>query len=71
MAQQFEYCKLVGAQITYLGRDGLLEDKYDRALGEFQAWDRLEKEGWELVSVVIDAEGQQAAFFKRPFQART
>lgn len=70
MSQQFEHCKLVGDRITYLGRNGVFEDRRDRTLGEFQAWDRLEKDGWELVSVVIDAEGQQVAFFKRPVQAR-
>ncbi len=66
MAQRFEHCKLVGTRIIYLGRDGVFEDKYDRTGGEFRAWDRLEKEGWELVAVVTDANGQHVAYFKRP-----
>ena len=66
MAQRFEHCRLVGTRITYLGRDGIFEDKRDQVPGEFRAWDYLEKDGWELVSVVVGAEGQQVAYFKRP-----
>jgi hypothetical protein len=66
MTQRFEHCRLIGGRITYLGRDGLFEDKIDRKGNEFRAWDYLEKRGWELVSVVSDAEGQHVAYFKRP-----
>jgi hypothetical protein len=66
MAQRFEHCRLIGNRITYLGRAGIFEDKKDKTRGEFNAWDYLEKEGWELVSVVTDKDGQQVAYFKRP-----
>ncbi|GEM_PF-747732 len=65
MAQRFEHCKLVGTRIIYLGRDGLFEDKADRTGSDFQAWDHLEKQGWELVAVVNEKSGP-AAYFKRP-----
>ena len=66
MAQHFEHCRLTGARIVYLGRAGLFEDKDDKAGNEFQAWDHLEKEGWELVAVVNDDKGQPVAYFRRP-----
>lgn len=69
MAQRFEHCVLIDSRITYLGRAGAFEDKRDRALNEFRAWDYLEKEGWELVTVVVDENGQQVAYFKRPVGA--
>ena len=69
MAHQFEHCRLIGTQITYLGRDQVFENKHDRTWNEFRAWDLLEKEGWELVSVVADADGRHVAYFKRPLQA--
>lgn len=65
--QRFEHCKLEGTRIIYLGRAGVLEDKRDRPLNPFWAWDYLEKEGWELVTVVIEA-GEHVAYFKRPFE---
>ena len=64
--QRFEHCRLAGTRVTYLGRDGLFEDRKDRRAGEFRVWDYLEKEGWELVSVVADEEGQHVFYFKRP-----
>lgn len=66
--QRFEHCRLIGTRITYLGRAGILEDKSDQTRNEFRAWDYLEKEGWELVTVVTDENGQQVAYFKRPFE---
>jgi len=66
MAQRFEHCRLIGARITYLGRDGIFEDKRDKAGNEFTAWDYLEKGGWELVSVVTERDGQHVVYFKRP-----
>jgi len=65
MPQRFEHCRLIGTKITYLGRAGLFEDKDDQAGNEYKAWDYLEKEGWELVTVAIDKNGQQIAYFKR------
>jgi len=66
MAHRFEHCRLIGARITYLGRAGIFEDKRDQTWNEFSAWDHLEKEGWELVSVVANKDGQHVAYFKRP-----
>jgi hypothetical protein len=66
MAQRFEHCRLAGGKITYLGRTGVFEDKGDSVRNEAGAWDHLEKDGWELVSVVVDKDGQHAAYFKRP-----
>jgi len=68
MVQRFEHCRLIGTRITYLGRDGVFEDKTDATATEFRAWDYLEKLGWELVSVVADQDGQHVAYFKRPFE---
>ncbi|HLF25136.1 MAG TPA: hypothetical protein VJG32_02270 [Anaerolineae bacterium] len=66
MAQRFEHCRLAENKIAYLGRTGLFEDKGDSTRGEANAWDHLEKDGWELVSVVADKSGQHVAYFKRP-----
>jgi len=66
MAQRFEHCRLTGTKIAYLGRAGMFEDKGDQAGSEARAWDHLEKEGWELVSVAVDKSGEHAAYFKRP-----
>ena len=68
MAQRFEHCQLIGSKIVYLGRDGLFEAKRNQTWSEFSAWDFLEKESWELVSVVTDIKGVQIAYFKRPYQ---
>ena len=65
MAPKFEHCKLEGSRITYLGRAGAFEDKRDRTSNPFWAWDYLEKEGWELVTVLSEA-GEHVAYFKRP-----
>lgn len=65
MPQRFEHCKLEGNRITYLGRAGAFEDKRDRTSNPFWAWDLLEKDGWELVTVVV-VMGEQVAYFKRP-----
>ena len=67
MSQRFEHCKLEGTRITYLGRAGAFEDKRDRSLNPFWAWDHLEKEGWELVTVLAEA-GEHVAYFKRPVE---
>jgi len=65
MAQRFEHCRLLNNKIAYLGRAGIFEDKGDSAGSEAKAWDQLEKDGWELVTVVADKDGP-AAYFKRP-----
>ena len=68
MDQRFEHCRLHRSRITYLGRDGLFEDKSDRAGSEYAAWDFLEKQGWELVSATTDKNGAPTFYFKRPFK---
>jgi hypothetical protein len=65
MAKRFEHCRLIGNEIEYMGRVGVFSDKRDTSWGSKRAWDHLEKEGWELVSVVVDAEGRHVAYFKR------
>ena len=68
MTQRFEHCQLIGSKIVYLGRDGIFEAKRNQSWSQFSAWDFLEKEGWELVSVVSDKNGEQISYFKKPFQ---
>ena len=68
MPQRFEHCRLVDTRITYLGRDGIFEFKHDRARTEYNAWDYLEKKGWELVSVIVNQDGDTEAYFKRPVE---
>ena len=65
MAQQFEHCKLEGTRIRYLGSGGVFEINRAQSTDSFWAWHYLEKEGWELVSVLIEG-GEQVAYFKRP-----
>jgi len=68
MAQRFEHCRLIGTRIEYLGRAGLFEDKKDATGSEARAWDFLEKQGWELVTVVPGARSEPIAYFKRPIK---
>jgi hypothetical protein len=68
MAPRFEHCRLEGNKIYYMGRRGLFEDKRDSPISEHAAWDHLEEDGWELVSVVINQDNQPVAYFKRPFE---
>ena len=67
MSQRFEHCRLEGRRITYLGRAGAFEDRRDRSANRFWAWDFLEKEGWELVTVLLE-DGEHVAYFKRPVE---
>jgi hypothetical protein len=62
---KFEHCRLVGNRIKYLGRTGLLDDKKDTPLSEKRAWNRMERDGWELVSAVTNQEGEIEFYFKR------
>jgi hypothetical protein len=63
----WEYAKFYKGTIFWLAARGLFADKSD-AVGsdEAKAWSKLSEDGWELVSVVADADGQFAYFFKRP-----
>ncbi len=64
----FEYCKLYKNTIYWLAAHGMFADKNDPMGEEAKAWERLSKEGWELVSVVADDKGEFNYFFKRPAQ---
>lgn len=61
--QNWEHCVLAGKQITYLTK-GLFNK--DSKATEKGAWKELTDGHWELVSVVVDAEGEFNYFFKRP-----
>ena len=64
--QKWQHCQLHGNRVRFLGAARLFENKADAHLGERTAWSKLEDEGWELVSVVMDAEGEPVFYFKRP-----
>ena len=64
--QKWQHCKLEGNRVRFLGASGLFKDKADTHLSERSAWNKLEDEGWELVSVVPDPDGELIFFFKRP-----
>jgi hypothetical protein len=64
--QQYEHCRLTGNKIQYLGRVGLFEDRSDQPFTETRAWDFLEQEGWELVSVIVLEDSKPVHYFKRP-----
>jgi len=66
MARQWQHCKLEGSRVTFLGAAGVFENKADAHLGRRSAWSDLEDEGWELVSVVTDPEGELTFYLKRP-----
>lgn len=63
--QRWQHCKLEGHRVTFLGAAGVFENKADSHLGHRTAWSKLEDEGWELVSVVTDTEGESVFYFKR------
>jgi hypothetical protein len=66
--QQWEHAKLVGTRLTFLGA-GLAENRRDLHLSERGAWDTIRKDGWELVSVVVDPEiNELVHYFKRPWE---
>lgn len=64
--QRWQHCKLEGNRVSFLGAAGVLDNKSDAYVGERSAWKKLEEEGWELVSVVLDLEGVPVFYFKRP-----
>ncbi len=66
---RWQHCKLEGNRVEFLGAAGIFNNKADAHLGERAAWRRLEEEGWELVSVIANAEGEPVYFFKRPAPA--
>jgi hypothetical protein len=64
--QRWQHCRLKGNHIQFLGASGIFDNKGDAHLTERGAWNRLEEEGWQLVSAVADSEGEFVFFFKRP-----
>lgn len=66
MTQRWQYCKLEGSRVTFLGAAGVFDNKADAHLSKRSAWSKLEDEGWELVSAVSDPDGELVFFFKRP-----
>lgn len=65
--QRWEYGEMSGKTFKVLGKAILSKD---RSLTEHGAWNDLGNEGWELVSVVADAEGVFHYFFKRPVEEK-
>lgn len=65
--QRWEHCELVGKTVTVLGK-GMFRKQFK--LTERGAWDELGDKGWQLVSVVPDAEGELHYYFKRPIEPK-
>jgi hypothetical protein len=65
--QKWEYAEMVGKTVKLLGKR-LFRKEFN--LTERGAWDELGDEGWELVSVVADAQGEFHYFFKRPVEEK-
>jgi hypothetical protein len=71
MGQQWEYCKLsIDASRTVLIYCGRSEWLKPRAIGFYEAMERLGVAGWELVSVaqVNDGVVSSELYFKRPVE---
>jgi hypothetical protein len=64
--QKWEHCELKGNSVVVMSRGGLR--RKDTKLIEHNAWKSLEDDGWELVSVVTDQEGEFRYYFKRPVE---
>ena len=69
--QKWQHCRLQGNRVSFLGAARIFENKADSHLWERTAWSKLEDEGWELVSVVTDPDGEFVFYFKRPAPARS
>ena len=67
--QKWQHCKLEGSRVEFLGAAGVFDNKADSHLGERAAWNKLENDGWELVGVGSNPEGEFVFFFKRPVPA--
>jgi hypothetical protein len=64
--QKWQHCKLEGSKIHYLGAAGVFDNKADSRISQRTAWSMLENEGWELISAVMNNDGEIEYFFKRP-----
>ena len=64
--QKWQYCKLQGNRVMFLGAAGVFENKRDVYLSDRTAFSYMEDEGWELVTVLPDPDGDFIYFFKRP-----
>ncbi|HNT75219.1 MAG TPA: hypothetical protein PKH77_09390 [Anaerolineae bacterium] len=63
---KWQHCKLQKSRVTFLGASGVFENKRDVYVREPSAFSNLEDEGWELVTVLPDPDGDFVYFFKRP-----
>lgn len=63
---QWQHCKLHKSRVTFLGAAGVFENKRDLYIHEPAAFSTLEDDGWELVTVLPDPDGDFVYFFKRP-----
>jgi len=62
---KWEYVTLTGRKVSYLGAEKIFENKGDAYSSDRHAWDDLERNGWELVSVVAHPRGDLVHYFKR------
>ena len=62
---KWQHCKLQKNRVTFLGAAGVFENKKDAYVSDRSAFSRLEDEGWELVTVLPDPDGDFIYFFKR------
>jgi len=66
---KWEHCELIGGKVLFLSASGLFADKSDSYGNPAKAWHDLENEGWQLVAVAADKDGQFHHFFKRQRQS--
>ncbi|MBN2007472.1 MAG: hypothetical protein JXA21_29270 [Anaerolineae bacterium] len=63
---KWQHCRLQKNRVNFLGAAGVFENKKDLYVSEQAAFSHLEDEGWELVTVLTDPDGDYVYFFKRP-----
>lgn len=64
--QNWQHCKLVGNKVCFLSAANVFDNKSDAHITERVAWSKLEDDGWELVSVIMNEDGEREFFLKRP-----
>lgn len=67
---RWQHCKLQKNRVSFLGAAGVFENKKDVYVSEQAAFSRLEDDGWELVVVLTDPDGDFVYFFKRPLAGK-